>query len=204
MLRKIILPGAFPPLLAVAIIAALVQARADGQEPKAQGAQAGPDQAQERGPDLTGDIKIDSALVLNEWKYPGARDQGGGGGSGGAGVGRTSQYHHMMDTHDSFKDVAKYYEKKFGVPLTGNGPTSERVKRFQARQERLEPGERFLGIGQTNNGSSTVIQEDSARRPVKLMVFVQHRGSSSITLVISRGEGEDRTHIAWSYYEAPR
>ena len=43
-------------------------------------------------------------------------------------------------------------------------------------------------------------QDDSKGRPLTLRVFVVNKADTSTTLVISRAEGEEETHIAWSHY----
>jgi hypothetical protein len=43
-------------------------------------------------------------------------------------------------------------------------------------------------------------QNDSKDRPIALRIFNVHRTATTTTLVISRGEGEKATHIAWSHY----
>jgi hypothetical protein len=45
--------------------------------------------------------------------------------------------------------------------------------------------------------SSVSIQDDSEGRPVKLRVIVVNRAESATTLVISRADGENETHITW-------
>jgi hypothetical protein len=54
--------------------------------------------------------------------------------------------------------------------------------------------------GKAPESRAVVTQDDSKGRPVAVRIIAVHRADSSNTLVISRGEGEKETHIAWSQY----
>lgn len=116
--------------------------------------------------------------ALAEWKYPKAKIAVSG--SSGA-DGRFASSSAIMLTRESYADVVKYYEKKFGHSLTHSG-TSTTTK------------------AQPPDGGTTFLQEDLADRPLKLRIFVQHQRTSSISVVVSRADGEDETHIAWTYF----
>ena len=47
---------------------------------------------------------------------------------------------------------------------------------------------------------AVLTQNDSKDRPVMLRIIAIHKADRSNTLVISRGDGEKQTHIAWSQY----
>jgi hypothetical protein len=47
---------------------------------------------------------------------------------------------------------------------------------------------------------AVISQEDSKNRPIALRIFTVNKTETTTTLVISRGEGEKATHIAWSHY----
>jgi hypothetical protein len=82
-----------------------------------------------------------------------------------------------MTTSDSIDDVVKFYEAKTKNTLT---PIP------------------FKGYAQLDDGA-TLFTDDSEQRPLTLRLFQRHTKTESITLMISRGEGEKKTHIYWSY-----
>jgi hypothetical protein len=47
---------------------------------------------------------------------------------------------------------------------------------------------------------AVIRQEDSIGRPIALRILSVHKTATTTTLVISRGESEKETHIAWSHY----
>jgi hypothetical protein len=110
-----------------------------------------------------------------------------------------------MRTKDDYKKVVKYYEEMF---------RRDRVRELEKRnpdgQELVparkppEPGEGDFTTTVAGADTTTFAHEDSAGRKVKLRVFAQTGKSSSLTLVINRAEGEDWTHIVWTYSEWSR
>lgn len=59
--------------------------------------------------------------------------------------------------------------------------------------------EKKFGLGPTV-GRSVVFSDESGGRPLKLHVILVNRENSSTTLVVTRGEGEELTHITWKQY----
>jgi hypothetical protein len=115
--------------------------------------------------------------TLAEWMYPGAKFGGANMSDGGNRTAQSVKCQALLTTGDSFEKVTNYYEQKFV-----SGP-----------QE----------IGGTVKGGkpqSVSIQDDSAKRPVQLRIMVVNRAQTSTTLVISRAQGETKTHIAWSHF----
>ncbi len=53
---------------------------------------------------------------------------------------------------------------------------------------------------QEGHAQAVSTQDDAKGRPVDVRVISVHQADISTTLVISRGEGEKETHIAWSQY----
>ena len=74
-----------------------------------------------------------------------------------------------------------FYSEKFGkTQAPGAQDAKAEVKRADAK--------------------SVSTQDDSRGRPVKLRVIVVNKAETLTTLVISRADGEEETHIAWSHY----
>jgi hypothetical protein len=111
--------------------------------------------------------------TLEEWKYPNTtpRLYGGQMSDGGNPEIQDLACKGVMTTIDSFEDVVKFYAKKTGEE-TGKGKVAQAV----------------------------LNQDDSEERPVKVRIISAHKADTSNTLVISRGENEKETHIAWSHY----
>ena len=115
---------------------------------------------------------------LTEWRYPEAKVVVSGGSGAG---GRAATSSAIMRTKDAYADVVKFYEKKLGESLGRSGTIT-------------------VAKGDIPTGNATFLQEDLADRPMKVRIFVQHRPSSSLSVVISRADGEQETHIAWTYF----
>jgi len=114
---------------------------------------------------------------LAEWMYPKSDFGGAEMSDGGNRTLQSVKCQAVLTTGDSFEKVTNYYEQKFvsgpqvfGAPLKGV-------------------------IAQ-----SVLTQDDSAKRPVRLRIIVVNRDKTSTTLVISRTQGETKTHIAWSHF----
>ena len=67
--------------------------------------------------------------------------------------------------------------------------TVEAVARFYAEK-----------TGEAPAKAAVCTEDDSKGRPIAVRIIAVHQADISTTLVISRGEGEKETHIAWSQY----
>jgi hypothetical protein len=120
--------------------------------------------------------------TLAEWKYPGSNLPGGATMSDGGNAQEQSvKCKAVLTTPDPIEKVIAYYTEKFG---TGESPDR------QAGKAEVKKGE----------ARSVSVQDDSQDRPVMLRVFVVNKADTSTALVISRAQGENETHIAWSHY----
>ena len=115
--------------------------------------------------------------TLAEWKYPGSNFGGGSMSDGGNRHLQSVKCQAILTTGDSVEKVTKFYSEKFA---SGPQDAEKEVKGDDAQ--------------------SVSTQDDSQGRPVRLRVIVINRAETSTTLVISRAEGEKKTHIAWSHY----
>ena len=110
--------------------------------------------------------------MIEQWKYPGSKMVGGATMSdGGNPEIEDLKCRTVLTTPDPFEAVVRFYDEK-----TGEGPD----KSPEAR--------------------AVQSQDDSQDRPVAVKVISVHRLEVSTTLVITRGEKEKETHIAWSQY----
>jgi hypothetical protein len=114
---------------------------------------------------------------LAEWMYPQADFGGAEMSDGGSRSILSVKCQAILTTADSFEKVANFYEQKF---VSGPPQVRAAVKGSEAQ--------------------SVSIQDDSAKRPVRVRVMMVNRAKTSTTLVISRTEGETKTHIAWSHF----
>ncbi|MBL9125327.1 MAG: hypothetical protein JNG90_16940 [Planctomycetaceae bacterium] len=117
--------------------------------------------------------------TLEEWQYPGAKFGGATMFDGGNHQVAATNCEALLTTDDSVEQVVRFYTQKF-VP----GPADGRSP--------LKPGEIAQAVG---------VQTDSENRPVELRVITVNRARSSTTLVVSRSQGEQKTHIAWSHFQ---
>jgi hypothetical protein len=126
--------------------------------------------------------KNDPAKKLDDWKYPEATLVSSGG------VGDAN--HLLLVTKDPLEKVAAFYGKKVGQKLSN------------------KPGDPPGGSGVSGGTNGlTFFQDDSAepgsgpikRRPVTVRIFVEHSKDHDLTLVISRGDAEEQTHIYVNY-----
>ncbi len=115
--------------------------------------------------------------TLAEWKYPGSDFGGGSMSDGGNRRLQSVKCQAILTTGDSVEKVTKYFSEKF---VSGPQDAKTLVKGADAQ--------------------SVSTQDNSQGRPVQLRVIVVNRAETSTTLVISRAEGENKTHIAWSHY----
>lgn len=63
-----------------------------------------------------------------------------------------------------------------------------------------DPSTPRVGLARDGESVSVTALESSAGRPLTIHVFTVVRDNETSTLVISRAEGEDKTHIVWSQY----
>jgi hypothetical protein len=110
--------------------------------------------------------------TIEEWRYPGSTQLGGASMSDGGNPEIPDlTCKANLTTPDPIQDVIRFYVGKVGdVP----------AKAVESQ--------------------AVVTQDDSKDRPVTLRIISVHKASASNTIVISRGEGEKLTHIAWSQY----
>jgi len=87
----------------------------------------------------------------------------------------------VLTTKDSMDKVVAYYEIKLKPAADPRAAKSEG-----------KPG--------TDPGRSVMSHDDSEGRPVRIHIILVNTEKSSTTLVISRGETESETHIAWTHY----
>lgn len=120
------------------------------------------------------------AMVL-EWRYPDSKFIGAE--SADAAVSDISAIKSkaILTTPDSAQKVMEFYRKKLNVDAEG-------------RNLGEKEGERIT------TDRSILIQDVSGDRASKLYVIAINGAKSSTTLVVSRGEGDDVTRIAWSNY----
>ena len=122
---------------------------------------------------------------LEGWKYPGAKELASGEGAGG--------YYAVLATTDGLDKVEAFYGKKVGEKLTPDhaggsgigGETGTGGKATEAHafaDDSVQPGAK------------------SESRPVVVRVLVQRTKAHDLTLVISKAQGEDYTHISLTYF----
>lgn len=124
--------------------------------------------------------------MLEEFRYPESQPLDGVTMSDGAtmrGGERTvpsTRCDTVLTTPDEFEKVVDYYVQKFGIT-----------------EEHAPPAK---PVDAPEGGQSVFIQDDSLERPFLLRIISVNRDETSTTLVISRAEHENATHIAWSHY----
>jgi hypothetical protein len=120
--------------------------------------------------------------TLSEWKYPGSNLLGGATMSdGGNPLVPDVQCQAILTTPDPMEKVVEFYSQKVGTPTAPAGQNAQaKVKEADAK--------------------AVSTQDDSEGRPLTLRVIVVSKADSTTTLVISRGQSEKETHIAWSHY----
>ncbi len=119
--------------------------------------------------------------MLNEWRYPDSKFNGAQ--SEDAAVSEISAIKSkaILTTSDSVEKVMDFYRKKLNVDAEGKNLDEK-------------DGERLT------TDRSVLFQDVSNTRPCRMYIIVINRAKSSTTLVVSRTDGEDLTHIAWSNY----
>jgi hypothetical protein len=120
--------------------------------------------------------------TLSEWKYPGSTMLDGAAMSDGGNPSVVDvNCRAVLTTPDPIEKVVKFYEDKMVPPPAGVGPNA--VPEAKAEESK-----------------AVSTQDDSEARPVKIRVIVVNKADTTTTLVISRGENEKATHIAWTNY----
>jgi hypothetical protein len=116
--------------------------------------------------------------TLAEWRYPDSEFHGAQMSDGGNRQIQSINCQTVLTTADSVEDVVEFYSKKLGVSESGTG----------------------RGQQADADAKSVATQDDSDGRPVQVRVIVVNKDESSTTIVVSRADGEDETHIAVTHY----
>ena len=119
--------------------------------------------------------------MLSEWQYPGSKFNGAE--SSDAAVNDISSIKSkaVLTTPDSAEKVVAFYRQKLKVDSAGKNLGEKEGERITTKR-------------------SVSIQDNSDGRPLKLYIIAINETGSSTTLVVSRAEGEETTHIAWSSF----
>ena len=119
--------------------------------------------------------------MLSEWQYPGSTFNGAE--SRDAAVSDISSVKSkaVLTTTDPVDKVVGFYQEKLKVDAEGKNLGERRGERITTKR-------------------SISVQDDSNGRPLKLHIFAIAEAGSSTTLVVSRTQGEETTHIAWSNF----
>ena len=119
--------------------------------------------------------------MLSEWQYPGSKFKGAE--SSDAAVNDISSIKSkaVLTTPDSAEKVVAFYRQKLKVDSAGKNLGEKDGERITTKR-------------------SVSIQDNSDGRPLKLYIIAINETGSSTTLVVSRSEGEETTHIAWSHF----
>ncbi len=125
--------------------------------------------------------------MIAEWQYPDSKINGASM-SDAATVNRSGERtvpsilcKTVLTTKDPMAKVTEYYKAKLK-----QGADSETAKPE--------------GKSGTESGRSVMFHDDSQGRPLGIHIIIVNTNKSSTTLVISRGETESETHIAWTHY----
>ena len=125
--------------------------------------------------------KVTLLGMLSEWQYPGSKFNGAE--SSDAAVSDISSIKSkaVLTTPDSAEKVVDFYRQKLKVDSAGRNLGEKDGERLTTKR-------------------SVSIQDNSDGRPLKLYIIAINETGSSTTLVVSRSEGEETTHIAWSNF----
>ncbi len=125
--------------------------------------------------------------LIAEWQYPGSKINGASM-EDAATVNRSGVRtvpsilcKTVLTTQDPVAKVMEYYETKL---------------KQRGKLEAAEPE----GKSRTEPGESVMFHDDSQGRPLAVRIIIVNTSESSTTLVISRGDTESETHIAWTHY----
>ena len=125
--------------------------------------------------------------MIAEWQYPGSTMNGATMSDGetvnadGARTRPSIKCKTVLSTEDSINNVIEYYETKLNPA---------------AAPESDSPDPKAAG----GPGRSVSSHDDSENRPLAIHIIVVNTDNESTTLVISRGQAESVTHIAWTHY----
>lgn len=119
--------------------------------------------------------------MLSEWQYPASKFHGAE--SSDAAVSDISSIKSkaVLTTPDSAEKVVAFYRQKLKVDAAGKNLGEKEGERLTTKR-------------------SVSIQDNSDGRSLKLYIIAINETGSSTTLVVSRSEGEETTHIAWSNF----
>jgi hypothetical protein len=119
--------------------------------------------------------------MLGEWQYPDSKFQGAESSDAGISDITSIKSKAVLTTPDSAEKVVAFYRQKLKVDSAGKNLGEKDGERVTTKR-------------------SVSIQDDSNSRPLKLYIIAINEESSSTTLVVSRSEGEETTHITWSNF----
>lgn len=117
--------------------------------------------------------------MLSEYQYPGSKFKGAQSSDAGVTDIVSIKNKALLTTPDAVEKVVAFYLQKLNVDNKGKNLDEK-------------PGERIT------TKQSVSVQDNSAGRPLTLYIIAITEKGSSTTLVVSRCEGEEATHIAWS------
>lgn len=83
-----------------------------------------------------------------------------------------------MTTNDPVEKVLAFYETKLAPHKNADAQAKAELK----------------------GGRSVLVSDDSDGRPISLHTILVNTATTSTTLIISRVNGEEQTHIAWKHY----
>ncbi len=83
-----------------------------------------------------------------------------------------------MTTDDSVEKVIAFYKAKLAPDKNADDQTKAELK----------------------GGRSVLVSDDSEGRPFSLHTILVNTAKTSTTLIVSRGDGETKTHIVWKHY----
>ena len=119
--------------------------------------------------------------MLSEWQYPDSTFKGAETCDAGVSDISSIKSKAVLTTLDSVEKVVAFYQQKLKVDSAGKNLGEKEGERITTKR-------------------SVSIQDNSDGRPLKLYIIAINELRSSTTLVVSRSEGEETTHIAWSNF----
>jgi len=119
--------------------------------------------------------------MLSEWSYPDSKFNGTEMSDGGVKDIYSIKCKAVLTTSDPAEKVFDFYLKQLKVDSSGKNLVEKDGERIKTER-------------------AVTVQDDSIGRPLKLYVISVNEIDWSTTLVISRAEGEETTHIAWSNF----
>jgi hypothetical protein len=161
-----------------------------------------------RGDDLPGRIG-EIHKKYEEWQYPNAKD-GSKQGSAGQSPSRYLSARAKLQTKDDFAHVAAFYTEKIVAPLRKAADEQDASREEQRRlfpssptwRERLDSwAQSAVSEGFAVNGFVVTRVNASHRDRVSIRILTRNSPGKSVSVVISRAEDEDWTHIDWVCYE---